>query len=114
RRIRNRASPSSAMLTRRDFLRAGGLALAGVALPRGAHLAGMVEIRMMSDPTGADVWFDPIGVLIQAGDTVRSVVEANVNTTTAYHPKNEHHSLRIPERAMPWDSGFLPQHAPHL
>jgi plastocyanin len=24
-----------------------------------------------------------------------------------YHPRNDHHSLRIPERAAPWDSRFL-------
>lgn len=30
-----------------------------------------------------------------------------MHTTTAYHPKNDLHSLRIPERAEPWDSRFL-------
>ena len=38
---------------------------------------------------------------------MRWIVDANVHTTTAYHPKNDGHSLRIPEGATPWDSGFL-------
>jgi hypothetical protein len=31
----------------------------------------------------------------------------NPHTTTADHPRNANHSLRIPETAEPWDSGFL-------
>jgi plastocyanin len=94
-------------MTRRDLLLAGGLALAGLAVPRGARAARTVEVHLKSDPQGAEVWFDPIGVLVQPGDTVRFVVDDNVHTTTAYHPRNDHHSLRIPETAQPWDSGFL-------
>jgi plastocyanin len=95
------------MLTRRGFLEAGGLALAGLAVPGAARAAGVVEIHMRSDPRGAEVWFDPIGVHLEPGQTVRWVVAANVHTTTAYHPRNDHHCLRIPEGAAPWDSGFL-------
>jgi hypothetical protein len=35
------------------------------------------------------------------------VNEANVHTSTAYHPANDGHALRIPEAAEPWDSGYL-------
>jgi len=28
-------------------------------------------------------------------------------SATAYHPANDNHSLRIPENAEPWDSGYL-------
>jgi plastocyanin len=94
-------------MTRRRFLAGGGLALAGLAAPWRARPEGLVEIRMRSDPRGEEVWFDPIGVLIEPGQTVRWIVSENVHTTTAYHPKNAHHSLRIPEGAAPWDSGFL-------
>jgi plastocyanin len=38
---------------------------------------------------------------------VRWVNEANVHTSTAYHPANDGHALRIPEAAEPWDSGYL-------
>ena len=62
---------------------------------------------MMSDTLGTKVWFDPIGVRIEPGQTVRFIVHSNVHTTTAYHPKNDLHSLRIPENAEPWDSRFL-------
>jgi plastocyanin len=41
--------------------------------------------------------------------TVRRVMNSpsNPHTTTAYHPKNGNHCLRIPERAALCDSGFL-------
>ena len=38
---------------------------------------------------------------------MRWVNEANVHTSTAYHPANDGHSLRIPTAAEPWDSGYL-------
>ncbi len=94
------------MITRRRFLAAGGLALAGLAAPRSAG-AAPVEIRMASDPQGAEVWFDPVGLWVEPGRTVRWVLVDNVHTTTAYHPRNDAHSLRIPEGAAPWDSGYL-------
>lgn len=129
------------MLTRRGFVTAGGLALAGLAGPRaaawlpvlqpltgvptepaapwGGHgvafaAARVVEIQMKSDLLGANVWFDPIGLYVEPGQTVRWVVAANVHTTTAYHPKNDKHSLRIPEGAEPWDSGFLVNPGDHF
>ena len=33
--------------------------------------------------------------------------QANVHTSTAYHPANHRHPLRIPEAAEPWESGYL-------
>ncbi len=95
------------MLTRRELFEAGGLWLAGLAVPRPVSAAAPVEIRMMSDTLGTKVWFDPIGIRVEPGQTVRWIVDSNVHTTTAYHPKNDSHSLRIPERAEPWDSRFL-------
>ena len=64
---------------------------------------------MRSDALGAQVWFDPIGLYVAPGTTVRWIVSANVHTTTAYHPGNDNHSLRIPKGARPWDSGYLVQ-----
>lgn len=103
------------MLTRRELLQAGGLWLAGLAAPRGVVAARVatappvVEIRMRSDARGEHVWFDPVGMRIEPGTTVRWIMDSpgNPHTTTAYHPKNGNHSLRIPEAATPWDSGFL-------
>ena len=62
---------------------------------------------MRSDPLGAHVTFDPIGLLVSPGTSVRWVCDANVHTATAYHPHNAHHSLRIPSMAEPWDSDYL-------
>ncbi len=105
------------MPTRREFLKAGGVALAGLSISgsgivpvAAAETPGAsqaVEIYMKSDRMGANVWFDPIGIFIEPGRTIRWVVSENVHTTTAYHPSNANHSLRIPPGAAPWDSGYL-------
>lgn len=112
--------------SRREFLRVGGLALVGLGvLPKGRASAaaplGAVRpaparevIAMRSDPLGSHVWFDPIGVHVEPGTIVRWIVRENVHTTTAYHPRNEHHSLRIPEHAVPWDSGYLVHPGDHF
>lgn len=89
---------------------AGGLALAGLALPAALARAAQpktFEIRMRSSMDGGHVQFDPIGLYVPPGATIRWVIEANVHTTTAYHPENDDHSLRIPSGAAPWDSGYL-------
>lgn len=62
---------------------------------------------MKSDPMGSVVGFDPVGVFLEPGRMVKWICDANVHTTTAYSPTNENHSLRIPEKAQPWNSGFL-------
>lgn len=101
---------SNNVVARRGALRAGGLALAGLAagLAGFPALAGpVVEIRMRSGDGGAHVGFDPVGLLVDPGTTVRWIVEADVHTTTAYHPANDAHPLRIPEAAEPWDSDYL-------
>lgn len=51
--------------------------------------------------------FDPIGVLLQPGQRVRWICEANVHTTTAYHPQNAITPSGIPADARPWDSKYL-------
>ena len=91
------------------MLGAGGVWLVGLASPALAGApGGAVEIRMRSDELGAHVAFEPVGLLIQPGQTVRWINAGNnVHTTTAYHPDNNDHPLRIPETARPWDSGYL-------
>lgn len=97
--------------TRRTLLRAGGWAagLALVGLPVAAPAASVVEIRMRGNADGSKVWFDPIGVLIEPGQTLRwiNMDPGNSHTSTAYHPANEGHPLRIPKGAAPWNSGYL-------
>lgn len=105
------------MQSRRDFLKAGGMVLAGVEflpniLLRLSSAAEVIEMR--SDMVGSHVWFDPIGLYVDPGTTVRWIVRENVHTSTAYHPRNDRHSLRIPDRAAPWDSGFLVHPGDHF
>lgn len=69
---------------------------------------------MRSDALGSTVWFDPTGLYVEPGTTVRWMVRENVHTTTAYHPRNDHHPLRIPETAVPWDSGYLVHPGDHF
>ena len=115
------------MPSRREFIAAGGLALAGTGLgaSRALRVAALLGARadpsaavqviaMRSDPTGSWVSFDPIGLYAEMGTTVRWIVRANVHTTTAYHPNNDHHPLRIPAGAAPWDSGYLVHPGDHF
>jgi plastocyanin len=97
------------MPSRRQLLLAGGgvLLLAPRRYRQVLAAPAVVEVRMRSDPDGARVGFDPIGLKAAPGTIVRWVVEANVHTTTAYHPANGGHPLRIPEHAAPWDSDYL-------
>lgn len=93
---------------RRDVLRTGGLLLTGLATPAIAHeIDFLTDITMRSDIDGAKVWFDPIGVLVQPGATIRWTIRENVHTATAYHPDNDDHSLRIPKGAESWNSDYL-------
>jgi len=84
------------MFTRRAVIAASSGLLLSPLLGGLSDAAEVVEIRMKSDVTGGAVGFDPIGVLLQPGQTVRWICDANVHTTTAYSPKNNNHSLRIP------------------
>lgn len=62
-------------------------------------------VDMVTDNKGAH--FDPKGLLVDPGTTVRFVNASGAHTTTAYHPSNDDKPLRIPETAEPWDSGTL-------
>ncbi len=96
------------MASRRSLLSAGGFWLAGLALPALARAgAPVVDIEMRGDVNGSKVWFDPIGLRVEAGTAIRWTTRQNVHTATAYHPDNDDHSLRIPKTAQPWDSGYL-------
>jgi plastocyanin len=93
--------------TRRAFLAAGGFALVGLGTAPRARASDRVEVQMHANEKGDQAWFDPIGLWLKPGQTVRWVIHHDAHTTTAYHPKNDNHSLRIPEGANPWDSDFL-------
>jgi plastocyanin len=86
----------------------GGLVAALSLSRRDVWAEEVVEIRMQGRADGAQVWFDPIGVLIKPGQMVRwtNYNPGNSHTTTAYHPANGK-PLRIPEAAKSWDSDYL-------
>src|SRR3954453_15752367 len=94
-------------MRKRRLLAGGGPLLAAPAVRRARAAPSVVEVRLRSDPDGARVGFDPIGLKVAPGTRIRWVVEANVHTTTAYHPDNDRHPLRIPEGAKPWASDYL-------
>jgi len=102
------------MLTRRCFLTTGGLALAGLTLPRPSRAANLIEIHMSNNASRVKAWFEPVGLHIMPGQTVRWILDLDVHSTAAYHPKNASHSLRIPEQAAPWDSGLMTTKGSHF
>lgn len=124
------------VLTRRSFLVAGGLTLAGHLLPAGlrrrweardaialprANVAPPVdsaeseadkhepvaEIAMRSAEGGRRVWFEPVAVRLPPGGLVRWVLAEGVHTATAFHPDLGELPRGIPEGARPFDSGYL-------
>jgi len=72
-----------------------------------AAASNTFEVRAVMSKDGAHVYFDPIGLHIQPGDTVRWIQIHGFHSVTAYHPMNGDRELRIPEQAEPWDSGIL-------
>lgn len=61
------------------------------------------EVAMLSD--GSEYIFDPIGLHVEPGDTVRWVIESGAHSTTAYAEGNGGAAeRRIPEGAEPWNS----------
>lgn len=98
------------MVTRRQFVVAGGMLLTAAAFHRReAWAAQAVDIAMGGAPGGAHVWFRPAGVLVQPGQHVRWTNHdlGNSHTATSYDPTLFGKPRRIPEGAKPWDSGFL-------
>lgn len=98
-------------VTRRQAIRlGGGFVAAACLLPSSIGRArDVMEIAMEGRPDGSLVWFDPIGLHVQPGQTIRWVNRdpGNSHTATAYHPANFEKSRRIPAAAQPWDSEYL-------
>lgn len=96
------------MITRRHLLMVGAT-LFTVAPARLAWPEGPLEIVMNGRPDGSRTWFDPLGLLIRPGQTVRWINRdrSNSHSATAYHPTIADRPLRIPEGAEPWNSDLL-------
>ena len=92
--------------TRRKVFMMACLAGAAALGAAASATAAMVEVKMVQTPAGK-TYFDPAGVHIAPGDTVRWVQISGFHSVTAYHPGNDNHELRIPPAAEPWDSDIL-------
>lgn len=87
-------------------LLAACLASAALLAGAGTATAATVEVKLVQTPAG-NTYFDPAGIRIAPGDTVRWIQISGFHSVTAYHPRNDNHELRIPESAEPWDSDIL-------
>nr|WP_274709190.1 plastocyanin/azurin family copper-binding protein [Nitratireductor luteus] len=88
----------------------GGSFVTALALPNLFARAGAItEITMGGRSDGSHVWFDPVGLMVQPGQTIRWINRdrGNSHTATAYHPANFGKPNRIPAAAEPWDSDYL-------
>jgi plastocyanin len=97
-------------VSRRQILRWGGGIAAALSLPHRPVLAGeIVEIVMQGRGDGSRVWFDPVGVLVEPGQTIRWTNRnpGNSHTSTAYNPQNFDRPLRMPAAAEAWNSDYL-------
>lgn len=96
------------MVDRRNLLKSGGALLACLIFNGKARANPVTHIiNMHSDQAGGQVWFDPVGLFVLPGDTVRWIIKNNVHTVASYHPENDNHALRMPRGAQPWNSGYL-------
>lgn len=97
------------IVTRRRMIEAGGGFFLAALLARPALSAGAIDVEMHGKDDGARVWFDPIGIHIEPGQTIRWTNRdpGNSHTVTAYHPDTFERPLRIPVNAQPWNSDYL-------
>ena len=100
---------STSMPTRRRLVLAGGAFLlaprrCAAGARRSGNGRGAAAQRLLRRPASAST---RSGLRWLLGRPFAALVEANVHTTTAYHPANGGRPLRIPEHAAPWDSDYL-------
>jgi len=97
--------------TRRRIMEAGGgFFLAGLVItPTWPADDDVIDITMQGKADGSHVWFDPVGVHIQPGQTLRwtNCDPGNSHTVTSYHSDVFERPLRIPAGAKPWNSDYL-------
>lgn len=100
-------SVSRRVLLQAVFLQVGGLTLTG--RPFAAAAGEPFDILMKGNANGSNVWFAPWGINVAPGTVMRwrNADPGNSHTTTAFHPQNSQHPLRIPADAKPWNSDYL-------
>lgn len=84
-------------------------ALAGTLVTAVLADSNTTVIDMKGTPRGERVWFDPVGLVVEAGTTIEFINGDPVNshTATLYHPDNNDNPLRAPVDAETWTSGFI-------
>ena len=104
----------SSKINRRAFLRSAGVATAVRLGSWPSFTRGQVSkdkdvvVIKFTENTGIGRWyFDPVGLYIKPGQKVRWVCDMWGGSATAFHPLNDNHELRIPEKAKPFDSGIM-------
>lgn len=108
-------------MDRRDFLKVSGMAATGVVGVT-AGCSSPSESDGGPSPTQDDgasntiqmvtgdgnYYFDPIGLLVESGDTITWEIQSGSHSTTAYADGNGGASVtRIPGEAEAWNSGSL-------
>jgi plastocyanin len=97
------------VMTRRGVLFRMGMLTLGLGHAAAARQEApqVLEIRIARNEALGIWYFDPLGVLVQRGQTVRWRNVHWGTTVTAYHPDYDNREPRIPEGAGPFDSGML-------
>ncbi len=94
---------------RRSFLTGVAATTVGsTAIVSGQKGGGKTHTVKMTS-AGSDFIFDPIGLYVEPGDTVKWVIEGNTpHSATSYSKGNPSASnTLIPKGAKPWDSGVI-------
>lgn len=108
---------SQEQMNRRRFL-TGSVSLVSSLVVINWRWEPLSAQRAILDPGGLQIginsryetgqWFyEPMGLFIEPGQTVKWTANNWGATITAFHPSNDNHELRIPEKAEPFDSGIL-------
>src|SRR5438552_18597999 len=100
---------------RRELVKTLGMGAAAGILPGFGRILvsgeeNVKEVHANSFNARGQWYFDPAGLFIEKGETVRWVGGDQGPTVTAFHPSNYNHELRIPEDAKPFHSGNIMRH----
>jgi plastocyanin len=103
-------------LPRRDFIIVASAGFCGAVRQAfsqfspdrpGEASAGVPTIRAFGSYGRGVYYFDPAGLFIEPGATVEWLGIGR-RSVAAFHPANNNHELRIPEKAEPFDSAKMP------